>query len=78
MLALPQSRPMPRIGTRCHELRVIDATVTWRIIYRLDADAIVIGEVFAKKSRTTPRSIIEACQRRFRAYDQASRGEEAP
>lgn len=68
-LGLPQSRPMPAIGGRCHELRVLDAAATWRIVYRIDADAIVVAEVFAKKSRATPRSVVDACKRRLRAYD---------
>ena len=25
---------MPAIGARCHELRIVDADLTWRIIYR--------------------------------------------
>lgn len=45
-LSLPQSRPMPSIGRRCHELRVVDEDGTWRIMYRTDDDAIVIAEVF--------------------------------
>jgi phage-related protein len=47
-LSLPHSRPMPSIGLRCHELRIVDAAVTWRIVYRVDADAIVIAVVFSK------------------------------
>ena len=70
-LAMPQSRPMPGVGARCHELRVVDADATWRIVYRIDRDAIVIGEVFSKKTATTPRSVIEVCKRRFREYDDA-------
>jgi len=35
-LSLPQSRPMPAIGPRCHELRVRDRDHTWRIVYRVD------------------------------------------
>ena len=54
-LALPQSRPLVSIGKRCHELRIIDEESTWRIIYRLDADAVVILEVFSKKTTATPR-----------------------
>lgn len=54
-IGLPHSRPMPSIGRRCHELRIPDEDVTWRITYRTDADAIVIGELFAKKNTTTPR-----------------------
>jgi phage-related protein len=72
-LGLPHSRPMPGIGRRCHELRIPDAHATWRIIYRTDPDAIVIGAVFAKKTAQTPGPVIDACQRRFRAYDEATR-----
>jgi phage-related protein len=68
-LGLPQSRPMPAIGKRCHELRVVDEDATWRIVYRIDADAIVVAEVFAKKTPATPQRVIDACRRRLRAYD---------
>jgi phage-related protein len=70
-LGLPQSRPMPVVGPRCHELRVRDAGADWRIVYRLDADAVVILEVFGKKTRATPKTVIEACTRRLREYDRA-------
>lgn len=73
LLAMPQSRPMPRMGARCHELRVVDVDATWRVVYRLDSDAILIIGVFAKKTATTPRPVVEACQRRLREYDDASR-----
>ena len=36
LLSMPQSRPMPDIGSRCHELRVNDRSKTWRLIYRID------------------------------------------
>jgi phage-related protein len=72
-LSLPHSRPMPRIGRRCHELRVSDDRVTWRVIYRTDVDAIVIGDVFSKKTETTPNEVIKTCQRRFKEYDDASK-----
>jgi len=62
---------MPSLGPRCHELRINDAGVAWRIIYRIDSDAIVILEVFSKKSGKTPRSIIDACKRRIKEYDNA-------
>lgn len=54
-----------------------DADVTWRIIYRLDADAIVILEVFAKKTQVTPRHVIDECRRRLRLYDAAHDATEA-
>lgn len=69
-IGLPHSRPMPSIGRRCHELRIPDEGVTWRIIYRTDADSIVIGEVFAKKTNTTPKKVINTCKRRFKKYDE--------
>lgn len=71
--SMPHSRPMPSVGRRCHELRVGDANAIWRIVYRIDADAIVIADVFGKKTRTTPQSVIENCQRRFKEYDDAIR-----
>ena|SRR5436190_21914397 len=74
MLRLPASRPMPTVGRRCHELRIQDGDATWRIIYRLDTDAIMIVEVFAKKTQATPTAIIESCQKRIRQYDEAARG----
>jgi phage-related protein len=70
-LGMPQSRPMPTVGPRCHELRIPDGTATWRIIHRLDPDAVVIAEVFKKKTRATPKHVIQVCQRRLRAYDDA-------
>jgi len=62
---------MPAIGARCHELRVLDRAVSWRIVYRVDADAVVIAEVFSKKTAATPSSVIEICKRRLREYDDA-------
>ena len=69
LLSLPQSRPMSVIGGRCHELRIVDQDATWRLVYRTDADAIVIVEVFQKKTATTPKAVIDACRRRLRDYD---------
>jgi phage-related protein len=70
-LAMPHSRPMPVVGSRCHELRVRDAKADWRIVYRADSDAVVVLAVFSKKTRTTPRAVIDACIRRLTEYDHA-------
>ena len=70
-VGMPQSRPMPVVGSRCHELRVRDAGADWRIVYRLDSDAVVILEVFSKKTRATPKTVIDAGTRRLREYDRA-------
>lgn len=68
---MPHSRPMPVVGPRCHELRVRDAGADWRIVYRLDSDAVVILEVFTKKTRAMPKTVIDACTRRLGEYDRA-------
>jgi phage-related protein len=68
-LSLPQSRAMPGIARACHELRINDLGKRWRIIYRIDSDAIVIGEVFQKTSPKTPARVIRSCRNRYRAYD---------
>jgi phage-related protein len=66
--SMPHSRPMSGIGVRCHELRVNDRNKTWRLVYRIDLDAIVILEVFEKKTNQTPRHIVETCHRRLMLY----------
>lgn len=68
-LELPHSRPMPSIGAHCHELRIRDADKNWRIIYRIDDDAILIVEVFDKTMRTTPDLVIKNCKKRLSQYD---------
>ncbi|MBN1503926.1 MAG: type II toxin-antitoxin system RelE/ParE family toxin [Candidatus Eisenbacteria bacterium] len=70
-LHLPHVRPMRQIGPDCYEMRINDAGATWRIIYRIDADAIVILEVFNKKTPRTPQEVLETCRRRLRSYDNA-------
>lgn len=69
-LGMPHSRPMPSIAKNVHELRIRDADATWRIVYRIDPDAIVIVEVFSKKTQATPQAVIQTCRRRLSAYDQ--------
>ena len=71
-LSMPQSRPMPTIGKRCYELRITDDNLTWRIVYRIDEDAIIILEVFDKKTGKTPKRTIDACKERLRNYDYAA------
>lgn len=74
VLGMPNSRPMPPIGARCHELRIADGVVRWRLIYRIDADAIVIAAVFKKKTAQTPKSVTDVCTQRYRDYDRLTRG----
>ena len=67
-ITLPHSRPMPTVGKGCHELRIQDESKTWRIVYCIDVDAIVILEVFAKKTNQTPLSVIENCKARLKLF----------
>jgi phage-related protein len=60
---------MPSIGPRCHELRIIDETRTWRIVYRIDDDAIIITDVFGKTTQATPKHRIEVSKKRLKLYD---------
>lgn len=48
-LGLPHSRPMTGIGSRCHKLRTVDENQTWRLVYRVDDDAVLILEVFSRR-----------------------------
>jgi phage-related protein len=73
MLELPASRPMPVVGANCHELRVDDRDLTWRIIYHIDSEAIVILDVFEKKSRTIPKLVVDRCKKRLRRYRELTR-----
>ena len=72
-IGLPDSRPMPAIGTRCHELRLVDGKHAWRIMYVIDIDAIVILEVFEKKTQRTPKRVLEICKNRLRVYEHESK-----
>ena len=63
-IGMPHARSLPAVGPRCRELRLrVDGE------FRADADAIVILDVFHKKTQRTPRRVIESCRRRLRAYD---------
>ncbi len=56
---------MTIIGKGCHELRIN----SWRIVYAIRSDEILLLGVFAKKTRRTPHQIVETCRRRLRHYE---------
>jgi phage-related protein len=62
---------MPNIGSACHELRIADGNVGWRIVYYIAADAIVVLEVFAKKTPATPTQVMVDCRKRLAAFQKA-------
>lgn len=70
LLGMPHSRPMPVVGRRCHELRITDDDKDWRLIYRLDPDAVIVVEIFEKVTRKTPKAVVDACKARLAAYDE--------
>jgi phage-related protein len=67
-IPLPHSRPTPGIGKACHELRVQDANKTWRIVYCIAAEAIVILEVFSKNTTKIPKTVIDSCKSRLKLF----------
>ena len=73
-VGMPHARPMTGVGRRCLELRVRDEGKNWRIMVRIDEDAVVVADVFEKKSRTTPARVIATCKDRLRHYDEIARG----
>jgi phage-related protein len=71
---MPLSRPMPSIGKHCHELRIGDSenNQEWRIIYRIDDDAIILVSVFLKKTQETPKQEMDNSKKRLKLYDEIS------
>jgi phage-related protein len=59
---------MPGIGPGCHELRIVDKQASWRVIYCIADDEIVVLDVFAKTTEQTPQIVIDACKSRLKAY----------
>ena len=71
---MPHVRPMPSLGLRCFELRVHDDGKAWRLLIRIDSDAIVVADVFQKTTRVTPARVITEARRRLRAYNTEANG----
>lgn len=69
LLSMPLSRPMPSIGSGCHELRVRDAGHYWRLVYRIDSGAILLIAVFPKGTQKTPQKEIDLCKGRLKQFD---------
>jgi hypothetical protein len=70
LLSMPQSRPMPSIGARCHELRVNDVSSTWRVIYRIDKDAIGFSRSL---QRRPAKRLIGTCRKCLKEYEDAGK-----
>lgn len=71
-LGNPPFDPMPEIGRGCFDLHIRDSGKTWRIIIHVDADCVVILEVFPKKTQKTPEKVKKICIKRFKRYEEIS------
>ena len=72
-LSMPQAEPLPILGPHCGALRVRDGQHNWRVMYRIDADAILILEVYARTTRKIPEDVIDRCKKRLKDYDEIAR-----
>jgi phage-related protein len=70
-LGMPQAEPLPHVGPRCGALRVRDAEHNWRIVFRADADAVLVVDVYPKRTRKIPDEVIRRCKLRLKQYDAA-------
>jgi len=68
-LGMPQAEPLPDVGRRCGALRIRDAEHNWRIMYRIDSYAVLVVEVYSKKTRKIPDEVIGRCKKRLKQYD---------
>lgn len=66
-----QFKPMPSIGKHCYELRFDDDAErkSWRVIYRIDKDAIVVVHRFEKTTTKTPKKDRDLAIQRLKEYD---------
>ena len=72
-LSMPQSKKISDLCSRCYMLRIKDKDTWYRIIYRIDPDAIVLLHVFEKKSNKISKSVLETCKQRIKQYDEDSK-----
>ena len=72
-LGMPQAEPLPMVGPRCGAIRVRDGEHNWRIMYRVDPDAVLVLEVYAKKTRKIPQEVIDRCKQRRKDYDDTAK-----
>ena len=70
---MPQAEPLPVLGPRCGALRVRDKQHNWRIVYRVDIDAVLVLEVYAKKTRKIPLEVMDRCRKRLKEYDEIAK-----
>lgn len=69
-LTMPESRSLPVLDPRCHELRIrdLEKKAEWRVIYYVGNVAIAVLDIFQKKTRAIPEDILSNCRRRLAAF----------
>ena len=72
-LEMPAYETIPEIGPRCGALRVQDEDHYWRIVCRTDHDAVLVVEVYPKKTRKLPQALIDRCKGRLKRYDEVAK-----
>jgi phage-related protein len=68
-LGMPKAEPLPIVGPRCGALRVRDDQHNWRIMFRVDAAVVLVVDVYDKKTKQIPNTVIVRCQKRLNKYD---------
>ena len=53
--------------------RIRDRNQTWRVVYHMAATELVVLHVFSKKTGPTPKSVIDLCRERLKAYREATK-----
>src|SRR5579862_8252290 len=65
-LGMPLSRPMPSVAIGVHELRVKDASGTYRVFYFCKSKrGVLIFHAFVKKTQSTPHHEISLASKRL-------------
>lgn len=51
----------------------MDGKVSWRIVYHLASDAVVILDVFKKQTQVTPLAVIKASKQRLADFERLTK-----
>jgi phage-related protein len=66
-LSMPVSRPLVSVGKNVFELRIIDPSGAFRVVYVLKKrDAIYLVHAFKKKSQKTPKKNLDLVRQRVK------------
>jgi phage-related protein len=68
-LSMPQCRPVPSIGKGCYEIRILNDNKWFRIIVRIDSDAIIVANVVQKKTNRLSKKDVDTAKRTLKLYD---------